>query len=224
MLKPFLVATTAVLGLSACTTPPIEKSIDSVDEIIIRSANKATEAMRELSQKTGNYRIVQSGASMQSNLQAAITAPVASVVVTKPVRSIAESNATIITDIAGASYHMLPRSSTGMSQTTTSAPAVPSQEVLRGGLLSNSPSGLERRIDLRWTGELEELVQKIASETGWRYAAPSGFKVSPVVISINAVDQPAYNVLQDIGAIAGTSADVVVTPSKKTLSIRYLVR
>lgn len=93
--------------------------------------------------------------------------------------------------------------------------------VASGGLLSKPPAGLEHLITVRWTGELEELLARVATETGWKLGEHAGMRVAPVIISISAESRSAFDVLRDIGGIAGTSADILVSASTKTISVRY---
>lgn len=83
------------------------------------------------------------------------------------------------------------------------------------------PAGLEKNITLTWTGDLETLIFLIGKEAGWKVVEPTGLRVSPVIIAINAKDKPIFEVLRDVGAIAGTAADVVVAVEARTLGVAY---
>lgn len=93
-----------------------------------------------------------------------------------------------------------------------------------GALLSTTPDGLSKLLTVRWTGDIEDLLARICSEVGWLKGSSSGLRVSPVIISIEAVNAPAYEILRDVGAISGGAADVVVSASAKTISLRYPTR
>lgn len=197
----FLVPAAAVI-LAGCATQqaPVLQG-DSIDALIAKSAQNATKALRNLSEATGNSRLVETApkAPVAAPQQQELREP-------QPQQSVGAANGSIAVE-------------------KIDAPAVvasPSSGVVAsGGLLSVPPAGLERLITVRWTGELEDLIARIAQECGWTVAAPSGFRVSPVVISISAENRSAFDVLRDIGAIAGTSAEIVVSAPTRSMAVRY---
>ncbi|ART61231.1 hypothetical protein CBP36_19895 (plasmid) [Acidovorax carolinensis] len=202
----------AVAMLLGCaTTRQVTIDRDPIDHLIAKSAENATKALRELSESTGNSRVVLTSKQEVPPLLA--PAPVAPAEkLPKPLTpSIGAKSGSIAID----------------NSTAPPAPAVasitsPSSGVVAsGGLLSAPPAGLERLVTVRWTGELEDLLSRIAAECGWSIAQHSGLRVAPVVISISAENRSAFDVLRDIGAIAGSSAEIVVSATSRTLSVRY---
>jgi hypothetical protein len=102
--------------------------------------------------------------------------------------------------------------------------AMPSSSTVAavGANLSKPPAGLEILITTGvWTGDLEELVAQIAKESGWKVGLTTGLKVAPVRISVNATNRSAFELLQDIGAIANGAATIVVSEATRTISVRY---
>lgn len=190
---------TLVAALTGCATAPspIVNTEDSVDAVIAASAQQVTQALRELSEVTGNSRTVTAAPSKVTTTQPSAPAP------RLPAATIASSTSSI---------------AISEPQSTVSSGAVTSST---GGLLSKPPAGLEKYVTVRWTGDVEQLVGKIAHQVGWAIEATSGLRVAPVIISINAENRTAFDVLRDIGAIAGTSADIYIMPTTKSISVRY---
>ena len=107
----------------------------------------------------------------------------------------------------------------------------PSQS--RGSVNAMVPEGLEQRLSMPWhhNGKsvgyqttLESLISRICKETGWTKGPSVGIPISPVIVSVDTDNRPAYEGLDDIGTYIGRSADVVVTPSIHTITIHYPVR
>lgn len=203
----------ALLAGCAATTPQttvIER--DPVDGLIAKNAASAVQALRELSEASGGSRVV----AAQKPAPVAAPAPVqsaapAAVIQQEPPRppanTIASRRGSIAVEVdAPIATTVIPTSS-GV--------------VASGGLLSAPPAGLEKLITVRWTGELEQLLGRVAQESGWKMGESTGLRVAPVIISINAENRSTFDVLRDIGAIAGTSADILVSAPSRTISVRY---
>jgi hypothetical protein len=235
--------------VSGCANAPQPVAADPVDNIIATNAAQATKALRELSETTGNSRVVKSAdtgprsdANPKVNVEPAqdarvvtstesgprsvahpkgIAAPAqdARVVAQSPVirpaiKSIAESASAVAVEV-------LPLEA---KKTSPAIAVQPDVKAATGGLLSGAPAGLDKKISIHWVGELEQLLGKIADETGWKMADSVGLIVAPVLISVKADNRPAYEVLRDIGAITGTSAEIRISTASKTISVRYPIR
>lgn len=195
--------------LAGCSTPPPVApvpTVNPVDALISKTAAEATAALRELSETTGASRAVTvvdpAGKPAKG---ASATLPV---VGAKPqaAATIAGKNSSVVVDSDA--------SASAQVQAQASRPAT-------GAVLSNVPAGMEKLISVQWTGDLELLIATVAKEIGWQVAEPSGLRISPVIVSVQAERRMAYELLRDIGAIAGANADVVVTAGNKTIGIRY---
>lgn len=184
-------------GCATKTAAPAPKH-EVVDSMIARYAEEATIQLRRLSENTGASRAVS-----PSGAGAAASAPAAGT----------PSGATI----AGRMGSVAVSPAEGPTQQVT--PATPRPEPIPNAL--QVPAGLEKPLTLSWTGDLESLIFIIGKETGWKVVEPTGLRVAPVVIAINAQNRPAFEVLRDVGAIAGTAADVVVSVNNRTLGVAY---
>lgn len=227
MFRP-LAATSAALALAAlagCATQQqaaIER--DPVDTMIAKSAADATAALRDLAESAGNARVVTSAgkgpAAAKSQAAAAAPAPAPAPAPRPQGQSIGARAGSLAVDTPGAAPAAVTQAAAvAVASTVISSPS--SGVVASGGLLSAPPAGLERLITVRWTGELEELLRLVAKETGWTLSASTGLRVAPVIISLNAESRSAFDVVRDIGAIAGTSADIAVHAQARTFTVRY---
>lgn len=186
----------AALAAGCATPPPPATPEDPVGRIISENARSATDALRRLSEAEGAQRVVMTAKP-----------PTA-----KP--GAAEESARFLPAARDDIRHE--------SKRPAELAHTPPTPVVGAALVS--PAGLERPISVRWTGDIEELVQLIARETGWKWRPRQGVRVSPVVVSINATSRPAFDLLRDIGAIAGQSADVVVSETERSMTVRYPLR
>jgi hypothetical protein len=186
--------------------------------MIAKSAAEATAALRDLAESAGNARVVTSAAKGPAAVKPQVTAA------PRPQgQSIAARSGSLAVDTPSAApAAVVQTAAVPVASTVIASPS--SGVVASGGLLSAPPPGLERLITVRWTGELEELMRLVAKETGWTLTAPTGLRVAPVIISINAENRSAFDVVRDIGAIAGTSADIAVNAQARTFTVRYPTR
>ncbi len=83
------------------------------------------------------------------------------------------------------------------------------------------PPGLDYPITIRWHGDMEPLVERVVRSAGWSYGAPSGRKVTPVVVAVAAENKSAHEVLRDIAALAGSAANLHVDARTRTVTVRY---
>ena len=202
--------------LGGCTTlqAPTVVETDPVDGIIARNAASATQALRDWSESSGNSRVVTSTKPAAGRPPAGDVSPTAAgAVVEAAPQPIGYNIASHRTSVAVDGD--TPRAA-------APAAAAPNTGVVAsGGLLSVPPAGLERLVTVRWTGDLEELLSHVAQECGWHLGDATGLRVAPVIISINAENRSAFEILRDAGAIAGEAATISVSAQTKTISVRY---
>lgn len=185
------------LLLIGCATPvqvATPAPADRVDDLIAKYAASATNSLRVLSESEGSSRAVTSSVALAPGEGAVI------------------------------SNHGLPKAVSGRVVQTSAVPVIEKTPRTTGGLLSATPDGLSKLLTVRWTGDIEELIDRICSEVGWTKERPVGLRVSPVIISVEALNVPAYEILRDMGAISGGAADIVVSAAKRSISVRYPTR
>lgn len=85
-----------------------------------------------------------------------------------------------------------------------------------------APAGMNTPMFLNWNGPIEGLVKSIAERTGYSYEGVVGVKpATPVIVSVSVTNMPAFNILVDAGAQAGSAADIVVRPDTKKIFIKF---
>jgi hypothetical protein len=198
-----------MVGCASAPSAPSIATNDPVDALLAKSATAVTEALRDLSEGQGNSRVVSSKAAPAP--RSAVPAQLAEA----PRESIAARRAIIAVD-GLQQPSTLPQPDVNLTPEVVSAGVVAS-----GGLLSAPPAGLERLMTVQWTGELEALLGRIATETGWTLGPSKGFRAAPVIISVNAASRSAFDLLRDIGAIAGASAEIRVSAATRSIYVQY---
>ena len=75
---------------------------------------------------------------------------------------------------------------------------------------------------VHWVGPIEPLLTQIAKKTGLRFVRYGQRTATPIIISIDAKQQPISNIIQDISYQAQSHAVVKVNASKRLLELRYV--
>lgn len=87
--------------------------------------------------------------------------------------------------------------------------------------IGDAPSELRRAVTLNWVGPVEMLTETLAAKAGYEFQAVGEKPGTPVVVTINAVNQPVIEVLRDIGLQLGKRADVKVNGTARMVEIHY---
>ena len=81
---------------------------------------------------------------------------------------------------------------------------------------------LAKPISMVWYGSLEKAVRSVAVLSGYGFQIEGRPPASTILVGVNAHQEPAFEVLQDIGLQAGTHAGVVVRPSQHLIAVVYV--
>jgi hypothetical protein len=88
---------------------------------------------------------------------------------------------------------------------------------------TNVPPSLQKNVTLRWNGKAEPAIEMIAQAIGYQYKKPEGKEpVIPLLVSVNSLENNAYDVLRDIGLQLGQKAMLYINPSKKEVGLVYI--
>lgn len=74
---------------------------------------------------------------------------------------------------------------------------------------------------VHWVGPIEPLLEQIAKKTGLRFVRYGQRTATPIIISVDAKQQPVSSIIQDISYQAQSHAVVKVNASKRLLELRY---
>jgi defect in organelle trafficking protein DotD len=82
-------------------------------------------------------------------------------------------------------------------------------------------SGMEQATSITWTGPIDQISRTLAEMAGLTFKTKGKEPPLPLVVSVEAHQQPIMKIMQDIGAQAGRRADIIVEPATRTLTLRY---
>lgn len=102
----------------------------------------------------------------------------------------------------------------GIEQMRT--PIAPAPENYR-----NAPPNLMQPVSLRWSGPIELVAKTLADQAGLRFRVKGSQPAAPLVVNVDAYQQPILHILRDIGLQAGQRADLSVDPSGGAIELRY---
>jgi defect-in-organelle-trafficking protein DotD len=89
-------------------------------------------------------------------------------------------------------------------------------------LIDPSPlPGLMQITSITWTGPIEQIARTLAEMGSLEFKTTGKEPPLPLVVSVDAHQQPIGKILQDIGLQAGRRADIIVNPGTRTLDLRY---
>lgn len=87
--------------------------------------------------------------------------------------------------------------------------------------IHNAPPELQRAITVSWIGPAEEISKKLADRASYTFLRIGDPPPIPLVVNIDASNQPVVDVLRDVGLQLGTRADVKVDAVRRTVEIHY---
>lgn len=90
--------------------------------------------------------------------------------------------------------------------------------------LDNAPKELMRGITINWIGPVEELTSKLAARASYEFQVYGSGPATPLIVSIDAENQPLIEVLKDIGVQMGSEAAVHVNAQDREIEIRYVTK
>lgn len=86
---------------------------------------------------------------------------------------------------------------------------------------STAPSNMTQPISLRWSGPIEQVSRTLAERAGLRFRVSGRAPAVPLVVNIDAYQQPLLHVLRDVGLQAGTRADLAIDQNEGVVEVRY---
>jgi defect-in-organelle-trafficking protein DotD len=80
---------------------------------------------------------------------------------------------------------------------------------------------LYQTTSITWTGPMEQIVRTLSEMAGFSFKVVSKTPPAPVIVSVNAYQQPIGAILRDVGLQAGRRADVIVDVGTQTINLRF---
>ncbi len=88
--------------------------------------------------------------------------------------------------------------------------------------LNAAAVGMDQQTSIDWTGPVEPLLNKLAKASRYQVRVLGTEPAIPVIVSINAVEQPLATILRDTTYQVAIKARITVYPKTKTIELRYL--
>jgi defect-in-organelle-trafficking protein DotD len=86
---------------------------------------------------------------------------------------------------------------------------------------AGAPSNLMQPVSLRWSGPIEQASRTLAEHAGMRFRIKGSQPPVPLIVNVDAYQQPILHILRDIGLQAGSRADLNVDANEGVVEIRY---
>jgi defect-in-organelle-trafficking protein DotD len=87
--------------------------------------------------------------------------------------------------------------------------------------IGDAPTELRRAVTLNWVGPVDLITQTLAAKAGYEFKTVGDKPTTPVVVTINAVNQPVIEILRDIGLQLGKRGDIRVDGTARAVEIQY---
>jgi defect in organelle trafficking protein DotD len=87
--------------------------------------------------------------------------------------------------------------------------------------ITDVPRELHRGITVSWIGPAEPILQKLSDRVSYNFMVYGQETPNPLIVSIDAENQPIIEVLKSIGLQLGSEADLHVNAETQTVELRY---
>ncbi len=96
----------------------------------------------------------------------------------------------------------------------------PSAAPIQNGDAEALPA-LMQPVSLRWSGPIESVGRTLAERAGMRFRVKGNQPAVPLVVNVDAYQQPILHVLRDVGLQAGSRADLAINQNEGFVEVRY---
>ena len=86
---------------------------------------------------------------------------------------------------------------------------------------SNVPANLMQPVSLRWSGGIDAVAKALADRAGMKFRVKGNVPAVPLVVNVDAYQEPIIHILRDIGLQAGHRADLAVDTVMGVVELRY---
>lgn len=88
-------------------------------------------------------------------------------------------------------------------------------------MVPNAPPELQKAVTFTWAGPVEPVARDLAGRSGYTFNTVGSAPTAPIVVNINAYNQPIVHVLRDIGLQMGSRADLRLDANARVVEIIY---
>jgi defect-in-organelle-trafficking protein DotD len=86
---------------------------------------------------------------------------------------------------------------------------------------ANASPNMMQPVSIRWSGPIEQIAGTLAERAGLRFRVKGRQPPVPLVVNVDAYQQPIIHILRDIGLQAGTRADLAIDQNEGVVEVRY---
>lgn len=86
---------------------------------------------------------------------------------------------------------------------------------------TNAPAALMQPVSVRWSGNIELITRALAERGGYRFHVKGSVPPVPLVVNVDAYQQPILHIMRDIGLQAGHRADIAIDGTNGVVELRY---
>ena len=83
------------------------------------------------------------------------------------------------------------------------------------------PAALRRPVTVDWSGPIETLAADLARRAGYGFAQAGRAPARPLIVAVEAKDEPLIAVLRDLGLRAGSAATLTVDAANRTVLLDW---
>ncbi len=86
---------------------------------------------------------------------------------------------------------------------------------------SSASPAMMQPVTLRWSGPIDQIARVLAERAGMRFRTAGRTPGVPVVVNVDAYQQPILYIMRDIGLQSGSKADLLVDQNEGVVEVRY---
>lgn len=88
-------------------------------------------------------------------------------------------------------------------------------------IVTDAPEELRLLLTVQWTGPWENLLKTMAERVNYEFRVIGKPTPTPIIVTVDAKQQPFVDVLRNIGLQAAGRADLVLDSRSKVVEVRY---
>jgi defect-in-organelle-trafficking protein DotD len=86
---------------------------------------------------------------------------------------------------------------------------------------ANASPNMMQPVSVRWSGPIEQVTRTLAERAGLRFRVKGRQPAAPLIVNVDAYQQPIVHILRDVGLQAGTRADLSIDQNEGVVEVRY---
>jgi len=88
-------------------------------------------------------------------------------------------------------------------------------------IVTDAPAELRLLVTVNWTGPWENILHTLAERVNYKFQAIGKAPATPIVVTVDAKQQPFVDVIRTIGLQGSGRADLVLDSKNKVIEVRY---